>query len=476
MNSKTMKNKIKIIEEQTDDRHFYWLKCLSVELTRRCNMRCKFCSRGDAQNLDMPNEIIDKILDEIQFFDLYTLRLNGGEPFLAKNGMIYLINEIIRRGIKLCDVGIFTNGTIQDDDIKNALVKLGNYCKKLSKTQWGQKMKSIAEENDLKSMYDIDSYVGIIVSTSLHDNANIIDKTIDFYNKNVDPKILHTVNQDKSFLGHGDTVNVKDSPFEAQIILRGNAIKNFQTLYDEGYRKFSLHENDFNLINDSMINDGYVLFPKSISIAANGKIFAGCLQPYSEIDNGTDIICDNIMNCDGNLCAYLVNFSWQHPLNEEQSIMLDRWKTILLYNENGITDCWLCKTPLNEGVNMAAITNIKLMEEFERGLKDLHKLFPTMTHFELNTVGSIKYGYSIKDINMRKYVLTEICGLKFGGDHGMLPDCSDETLGEFLDNYEKLYYSRQNEFWGSASPSVALINHAVQNVIKNISKTAFKYY
>lgn len=194
MNSKTMKNKI--LEEQTADKHFYWLKCLSVELTRRCNMRCKFCSRGDAQNLDMPNNVIDKILDEIQFFDLYTLRLNGGEPFLAKDGMIYLINEIIRRNVKLYEAAIFTNGTIQDDDIKNALIKLGNYCKKLSETPWGQKMKKIAEENELKSMYNIDSYVGIIVSTSLHDNADFIDKTIDFYNKNVDSKILHTVNQD----------------------------------------------------------------------------------------------------------------------------------------------------------------------------------------------------------------------------------------------------------------------------------------
>ena len=260
MNSKLMKDRILEAQEtQSEDKHFYWLKCLSVELTRRCNMCCKFCSRGDAQNLDMPNNVIDKMLDEIEFFDLHTLRLNGGEPFLAKDGIIYLVNEIIRRNIKLCKAAVFTNGSIRDNNIKKALIKLGNYCKNLSETPWGQKMKKIAEENELKSMYDIDSLVAIIISTNLHDNAEYIDETIDFYNKNVDPKILHTVNQDKSFIGYGDTVKVKESPFEAQIILRGNAIKNFQTLYNEGYRKFSLHENDFNLINDSMINDGYVL-------------------------------------------------------------------------------------------------------------------------------------------------------------------------------------------------------------------------
>lgn len=125
-------------------------------------------------------------------------------------------------------------------------------------------------------------------------------------------------------------------------------------------------------------------------------------------------------------------------------------------------------------INMTVITNIELMEEFERGLKDLHKLFPTMTHFELNTVGAIKYGYETKDINLREYVLKEICGLKFGREQGMLPDFSDETLGEFLDSYDKLYYDRQNSIYGDPLPSAALIERVTkdttQNMIKNISK------
>ena len=474
MNSKLMRNRILEAQEaQSDDKQFYWLKCLSVELTRRCNMRCKFCSRGDAQNLDMPNNIIDKMLDEIQFFDLNMLRINGGEPFLAKEGMIYLINEIIRRGIKLCDVGIFTNGTVRDDDIKNALVKLGNYCKKISETPWGQKMKKITKEIELEPMYDVDSYVSVVVSTSLHDNADFIDETIDFYNKNVDPKILHTVNQDKSFLGYRDTVKINESPFETQIILRGNAIKNFQELYNEGYRKFSLHENDFTLIDDSTVYDNYILFHKAISISANGKVFAGCLQPYSEVDKCIDIICDNILNCNGNLCDYIVDFSWQHPLNESQSIILDNCKTVLLYYKNGIKDCWLYNSPLDDGIIKAAVTNIAAIEEFERGLKDLHELFPTTTHSELNIIGAVKYGFEQKDMNIREYVLKDICGLTFG-ENGVLPDFSDETLSRLLDNFDKVYYSRQNELFGSSLPSKALIKHATQNatqnLIKNISK------
>lgn len=153
--------------------------------------------------------------------------------------------------------------------------------------------------------------------------------------------------------------------------------------------------------------------------------------------------------------------------------MLDNWKTILLYYENGITDCWLYNSPLDDGILKAVVINIATMEEFERGLKDLHELFPTTTHSELNIIGAIKYGYETKNMAMREYILKDICGLKFG-ENGVLPDFSDETLGRLLDNFDKLYYSRQNEFWGSSSPSAALMKRATQNVTQNLIKNISK--
>ena len=43
-----------------------YIHCLAVEVTRRCNMSCKFCAKGKAQNLDISTEIIDKIIDEMK--------------------------------------------------------------------------------------------------------------------------------------------------------------------------------------------------------------------------------------------------------------------------------------------------------------------------------------------------------------------------------------------------------------------------
>lgn len=32
---------------------------IAIELTRRCNLKCAHCFKGEAQDVDMPNEIID---------------------------------------------------------------------------------------------------------------------------------------------------------------------------------------------------------------------------------------------------------------------------------------------------------------------------------------------------------------------------------------------------------------------------------
>lgn len=473
MNSKNMKEKIKQVQTQETaqdmkDRFFKWTKSLSLELTRRCNMKCEFCCRGNAQNLNMSKQVIDKTLTEIQELDIHNLRLNGGEPFLVKDEILYLVDEIIRRNIKICDVAIFTNGTITDIDIKNALIRLGHHCKKVSQTPWGQRMNEIAKENGLKSMYNLNSYIGIIVSTNLHDNSDIIDDTINFYNNDVDPEILHTVNQDTDFIGYDDDTPQQESPLDFTIILRGNAEKNFQKLYDKGYRKFALHErNDFTLINDVGMYNNYVIIHKSISVSANGIVFPGCLEPYEELDKGIDNIC-NILDCNNDLYSHILNYCWKSPLTEAQAKKMENWQTILMYYSKGITDCWLATVPLTENHIKTVLVNMNFMQELETGLRKFHEMFPQMTIWELNTLGSVKYGYGIKDMGLREYVLTEICGLKAGEgeDSGVLPDFSDKTLEKTLDDYEEMYYNRQLAIDGEISFSDALVKQATKDLIK----------
>lgn len=59
---------------------------LVIELTRRCNMRCKHCGRGEAQNITITKEIIDRIFENVQ--DCLSLYVSGGEPLLEPDILV----------------------------------------------------------------------------------------------------------------------------------------------------------------------------------------------------------------------------------------------------------------------------------------------------------------------------------------------------------------------------------------------------
>ena len=67
------------------------LKHLLLEVTRQCNMACRHCMRGDAENLSMSDTIIDRIFRDTR--KIGHLCLTGGEPSLAPR----VIMEILYR-------------------------------------------------------------------------------------------------------------------------------------------------------------------------------------------------------------------------------------------------------------------------------------------------------------------------------------------------------------------------------------------
>lgn len=100
---------------------------LMVELTRRCNLACSHCSRGNAENLDLSREKIDSLLDTTNGF--YTIHLSGGEPFLSIDTMRYLIDGIKRRGSYLGGLSIISNGTVRDDSVVDVIREYSEYIR-----------------------------------------------------------------------------------------------------------------------------------------------------------------------------------------------------------------------------------------------------------------------------------------------------------------------------------------------------------
>ena len=75
------------------------LDALAIELTRRCNMACGHCLRGDAQSIDLDRRHIDALLDQTQMVG--KLVLTGGEPTLAAETIEYVAEGMIDRQIPL---------------------------------------------------------------------------------------------------------------------------------------------------------------------------------------------------------------------------------------------------------------------------------------------------------------------------------------------------------------------------------------
>lgn len=56
---------------------------LSIEVTRRCNLRCDHCLRGDPENVDITPGLLEKVLKQIDSVG-NCVTLTGGEPLLLE--------------------------------------------------------------------------------------------------------------------------------------------------------------------------------------------------------------------------------------------------------------------------------------------------------------------------------------------------------------------------------------------------------
>ena len=65
---------------------------LALELTRKCNLHCGHCLRGQCEDKEMSDETLDRIFEEISMVGL--LNFIGGESSLATNRINQLVETI----------------------------------------------------------------------------------------------------------------------------------------------------------------------------------------------------------------------------------------------------------------------------------------------------------------------------------------------------------------------------------------------
>ncbi len=95
--------------------------CFLISLTTRCNLRCKGCFAANyAKGVDLPLDVIDRVLTEGEELGIFWVNILGGEPFIRDD-----MWDIYERHSDVF-FQIYTNGTLIDKEAARRLARLGN--------------------------------------------------------------------------------------------------------------------------------------------------------------------------------------------------------------------------------------------------------------------------------------------------------------------------------------------------------------
>ncbi len=85
--------------------------CVILEVTRRCNLRCAHCLRGEAESIDMSKETINKVIDLIAESNSFvSVSFTGGEPTLRNDLISYFFEQMKERELEFSSFWLATNG------------------------------------------------------------------------------------------------------------------------------------------------------------------------------------------------------------------------------------------------------------------------------------------------------------------------------------------------------------------------------
>jgi len=97
-----------------------------IEVTRKCNIRCMHCLRGEMVNKDIDFSYIDKLLD--QYTSIYSVTFTGGEPSLNVPAINHFLEEVKRRNIHVGSFFMYTNGVKISEEFVVTCLRLYAYC------------------------------------------------------------------------------------------------------------------------------------------------------------------------------------------------------------------------------------------------------------------------------------------------------------------------------------------------------------
>lgn len=266
-----------------------------IEITRRCNLKCAHCLRGDPQEIVMSENVIDNFLDLAAV--LGDVHITGGEPFADFPRLEYFIDGVIKRNLPIRKLSIVTNGTLIDDSCIGAFKRLQEH------------MKRIYEQGYKKDMPEdlIKSKVEIRISKD------------DYHLTDADKLYNHAC----SVLGDCCTVLLYGDGNAVKAIGRGKDIET--AVYVNNHQsKIQVHGNGRKALCPSISADiadredikAYMI-PCNVYLTAKGKLITIFDADYQEMDGDKYLVadfsspCENLIGCidaynaDKPLCGFM---------------------------------------------------------------------------------------------------------------------------------------------------------------------------
>jgi len=111
---------------------------LIIETTRKCNMMCWHCLRGEPQNKNIPVKYIDHLFRNIWNGNISVLTITGGEPSMNVKSIRSIIYFAKIYRVIIENFYIATNGLKATKNFINAIRELYDYCddNEISQVHW----------------------------------------------------------------------------------------------------------------------------------------------------------------------------------------------------------------------------------------------------------------------------------------------------------------------------------------------------
>lgn len=103
-----------------------YVDTLTLEVTRKCNLKCGHCLRGCAQNKTMTEDVIAAIFSHIDH--VYNLVIGGGEPSLATETIHQIYQYLLWRDVSIENIFIVTNGKKISKQLLHEFNRLYGLC------------------------------------------------------------------------------------------------------------------------------------------------------------------------------------------------------------------------------------------------------------------------------------------------------------------------------------------------------------